>query len=189
MLLDGYTEEIIGWKVGPTLDKEYPIAALRMVFRRIEDIPADALKLIHHSDRGVQYASSLYVQLLKQNGIAISMTESGNPKDNPQAERVNNTIKNELLMGKVFTSIHQVIDTVGLAVRFYNEERPHMSIDMMTPNQASQCSGEIRKLWISYRERHIKENQRLASHPIAMLQSLVAQASTLVGTGDSVPCR
>ena len=51
----------------------------------------DLSKLIHHSDRGVQYASYTYTDILKSNGISISMTESGNPKDNAVAERVNNT--------------------------------------------------------------------------------------------------
>lgn len=84
------------------------------------------------------------------------MTESGNPKDNAKAERINNTIKNELLKGKVFRSIEEVIDAVDLAVDFYNNRRPHMSIDMMTPVQAAATSGERNMRWVSYRERAIK---------------------------------
>lgn len=62
----------------------------------------DLSQLIHHSDRGVQYASFAYTDLLKKYGVKISMTESGNPKDNAVAERVNSTIKNELLKGMSF---------------------------------------------------------------------------------------
>ena len=89
------------------------------------------IRLIHHSDRGCQYAS-----------IRISMTESGDPKDNAQAERVNNTVKNELLKDMHFASIGEVVSAVARAVDFYNNERPHMSIDMMTPSMAARCDGE-----------------------------------------------
>ena len=97
------------------------------------------VELIHHSDRGCQYASARYIAVLKEHGIRISMTESGDPKDNAQAERKNNTMKNELLKGIKFHNIDEVACAVAVAVRFYNEERPHMSIDMMTPREAASC--------------------------------------------------
>ena len=122
LILDAYTEEIIGWSVGPTLETIYPLNAL-----------------------------------LTDNHILVSMTESGDPKDNAQAERINNTMKNELLKGMRFTSISEVIAAVARAVDFYNNERPHMSIDMMTPAMAAFCEGEITKRWISYREEAIKK--------------------------------
>ena len=84
------------------------------------------------------------------------MTESGNPKDNAVAERVNNTIKNELLRGMQFSSIDEVRIAVDAAVEFYNNERPHLSLDGMTPHEAALCEGEINKKWISYREKAIK---------------------------------
>ena len=160
MILDAYTEEIIGWAIGPTLDTEYPLRALQMALERIENMDKEQLTLIHHSDRGVQYASARYVELLQKYGIRISMTEDGNPKENPQAERINNTMKNELLKGMHFTSLAEVIEAVAPAVTFYNEERPHMSINMMTPKEASNCTGELKKHWTSYREMHIKEKQK-----------------------------
>ena len=160
MILDAYTEEIIGWAIGPTLDTEYPLRALQMALERIENTDKEKLTLIHHSDRGVQYASTRYVELLQKYGIRISMTEDGNPKENPQAERINNTMKNELLKGMRFTSLAEVIEAVAPAVTFYNEERPHMSINMMTPKEASNCTGELKKHWTSYREMHIKEKQK-----------------------------
>ena len=89
--------------------------------------------LIHHSDRGCQYASREYVSELRRHGISISMTECGDPKENAQAERVNGTMKNELLKGMVFRDIAQARSAIGRAVEFYNKERPNMSIDMMTP--------------------------------------------------------
>lgn len=72
--------EIVGWTVGPTLDTKYPVMALGMALKRLEGISRSQVKLVHHSDRGVQYASSQYVNLLIEHGIRISMTETGDPK-------------------------------------------------------------------------------------------------------------
>ena len=104
------------------------------------------INLTHHSNRGCQYASSEYVRLLEKQHIKISMTESGDPKDNTQAERINNTMKNELLKGIRFVCIEDVKSAVSCAVDFYNNERLHMSIDMMTPAEAALHEGEIAKL-------------------------------------------
>lgn len=158
LVLDAYTEEIVGWCVGPTLDTEYPIHALHMALMRLRDIPKEDIVLIHHSDRGLQYSSKRYVELLAEYGIRVSMTENGDPKENAQAERINNTMKNELLKDMRFKSLGEVTMSICAAVDFYNEQRPHMSIDMMTPRQAAACTGELRKRWISYRELYIKES-------------------------------
>ena len=158
LILDAYSEEIVGWSVGETLDTAYPIKALEMALGRIASAAKEEVELIHHSDRGCQYASARYIAVLREHGIRISMTESGDPKDNAQAERINNTMKNELLKGITFHNIDEVACAVAVAVRFYNEERPHMSIDMKTPREAASCVGEITKRWKSYREIHIKEN-------------------------------
>lgn len=154
LITDYYTKEIVGWSVGDTLEAKYPKEALRMALPRL---PVGVSNhLIHHSDRGVQYACYDYTGLLKSKGITISMTECGNPKDNAVAERINNTIKNELLKDMDFFSIKEVREAVRDAVTFYNNERPHMSLDGMTPAEAALCEGEIRKMWCSYREKALK---------------------------------
>ena len=157
LILDAYTEEIVGWSLGPTLEATYPVEALRKALRRIEK--QEDVHLIHHSDRGSQYASQEYVSILKQSGIRISMTESGDPKENAQAERVNGTIKNEFFKEVVFQSINEARTAVSAAINFYNLERPHMSINMMTPVEAAGYSGEIAKKWTSYRLIAIKSRQ------------------------------
>ncbi|WP_418633953.1 transposase [Segatella hominis] len=134
------------------------MAALRMALKRIE---GKEVNLIHHSDRGCQYASREYVNMLREHGIQVSMTESGDPKDNAQAERINNTMKNELLKGKVFRSVEEVIAAVALAVDFYNNRRPHMSIGMMTPTEASESTGDRDMRWKSYRHLAIKSKDNL----------------------------
>jgi transposase InsO family protein len=154
LILDAYTEEIVGWSVGATLETAYPVEALRQVLKRVEG--SEDIQLVHHSDRGCQYASREYVSILKRHVISISMTEGGNPKDNAQAERINGTMKNELLKGKVFQSMEEVKAAVSVAVDFYNNERPHMSIDMMTPTEAAGCTGKIAKRWKSCRHDAIE---------------------------------
>jgi transposase InsO family protein len=157
LVLDAYTEEIVAWSLGPTLATRYPLEALREALKRVEG--KKNIQLIHHSDRGCQYASHEYVSVLKQHGIRVSMTESGDPKENAQAERVNSTIKNELLKGMIFHDIKEMRAAISIAVDFYNHERPHLSIDMMTPVEASGCSGEITKRWTSYRLIAIKSRR------------------------------
>lgn len=154
LVTDYYTKEIIGWCVGETLETKFAIEALNMALSRLNGHPAE--DLIHHSDRGVQYASYDYTKLLKKHNIKISMTECGDPKDNAVAERVNGIIKNELLMGTSFFSIEEVRKALKVAIDFYNNERPHMSLDWKTPAEAALCTGELKKKWKSYREFAIK---------------------------------
>ena len=165
IVLDAYSEEIVGWCVGPTLAADYPMAALEMALKRIE---GKDVCLIHHSDRGCQYASREYTDTLKSHGILISMTETGDPKDNAQAERINNTMKNELLKGKVFASQQEVVAAVAVAVDFYNNRRPHMSIGMTTPAEASMLSGDREMKWTSYRQLAIKsrDNADITENPL-----------------------
>jgi transposase InsO family protein len=159
LIMDACSEEIVGYQVGATLEAFYCIMSLRKALKKCDERQADLTGLIHHSDRGSQYASSKYVEILKERSIAISMTESGNPKENPQAERINNTFKNELFYGRRFRSLAEVRAGVEAAVEFYNRSRPHMSIDMMTPQEASLCQGKLKKRWHSYRESAINKLQ------------------------------
>lgn len=158
LITDAYSHEIVGWAVGKTLETCYASEALTMALHRLDDKGEENVsRLIHHSDRGVQYASDEYVSLLRENNICISMTENGDPKENAIAERVNQTVKNELLKDIRFHSVAEIRDALKVAVEFYNTRRPHMSVDMMTPEEAARCNGEIRKWWHSYREDAIKK--------------------------------
>ena len=154
LVTDYYTKEIIGWCVGETLEARFAVKALKTALGRLQGKPAPGL--IHHSDRGVQYASFAYTDILKANDIGISMTECGDPRDNAVAERVNGIIKNELLMGMDFKSVKEVRKALKVAIDFYNNERPHMSLEWKTPAEAARCTGELKKKWTSYREKAIK---------------------------------
>lgn len=76
------------------------------------------------------------MEQLRLYGMSISMTENGNPKDNPQAERINETIKNQLLKDMKFHSLEEVENAVNKAIDFYNNRRPHDSLDGLTPMEA-----------------------------------------------------
>ncbi len=160
IVMDAYSKRILGWRVAPTLEAAYSIEALRMAIKTLPEGFSDTL--IHHSDRGTQYASAAYIKALNDSHIIPSMTEDGNPKDNAMAERINNTVKNELLHGKRFASIRQVTKAVRDSVEFYNSERPHSSIDWHTPDEAHGMSGEMKRHWHSWREDAIRNLQNVA---------------------------
>lgn len=154
LVTDAYTREIVGWFVGPTLEAVFTLEALKMACRNLPDTP----ELIHHSDRGVQYACGLYVSYLKNAHIQISMTQSGDPKDNAIAERVNGILKTEFLNHHQLENIAQVRCEVEKAVDFYNNQRPHRSLDMMTPVEAREKEGHINKRWKSYKDAYRSAN-------------------------------
>ena len=172
LVTDYYTREIIGYSVGDTLEARYALEALEMALAHYGDKSLDGL--VHHSDRGVQYACYAYTARLRERHIRVSMTGGGNPKDNAVAERVNNTVKNELLKGMSFHSLSEVGSAVRMAVDFYNNERPHLSLDGMTPSEASGLSGTIRKRWRSYREAAIRRQATPAMPANMAMSSLEA---------------
>ena len=160
IIMDAYSKRIVGWYVAPTLEAVYSIKALKMAIGTLPEGFDDTL--IHHSDRGCQYASADYIKVLTRSHVTPSMTESGNPKDNAMAERINSTVKNEMLHGQTFTSLRQVTEAVKNAVQFYNEERPHSSIDYHTPDEAHTMQGEMKRHWHSWREDAIKRQNAVA---------------------------
>lgn len=94
-----------------------------------------SLPLIHHSDRGLQYCSALYTNILKDNQIAISMTEQSDPYENAVAERINGILKDEFGLADRFEDIGQLQIQVEQSIEFYNNLRPHLSNQMLTPVQ------------------------------------------------------
>lgn len=151
LVTDAYSHEIIGFQVGPTLETVHTIKALEQASKRLS---TNQTALIHHSDRGVQYASYLYTNELKRQGIKISMTQNGDPKENAIAERVNGILKQEFLNHYEFGSIEEARQAVTIAVNFYNTQRPHRSIDMLTPQKAAMQEGKLPKRWVSHKEKY-----------------------------------
>ncbi|WP_163396079.1 integrase core domain-containing protein [Flavobacterium limi] len=103
--------------------------------------------IIHHSDRGSQYCSHQYVNLLHQNAIRISMSKNGDPYKNALAERVNGIIKTEFNLHSSQLGFEQTYNQIKKSIKVYNEIRPHSSCDYLIPNQAHLQSGNLKKRW------------------------------------------
>ena len=153
IVTDAYSHKIIGYCLHPTLHSQGPIHALNMAARSKR-----STSLIHHSDRGIQYCCAEYVQLLENIGIKISMTENGDPYENAIAERVNGILKGEFLLDQTFPSFTVAQQAVEKAVTAYNHIRPHASCDNLTPVQAHDQNGILRKHW---KPKQRKEKQLL----------------------------
>lgn len=145
LVTDMYSRRIAGYHLSMSLSADGCLSALTMALKgRKSEAP-----LIHHSDRGIQYCSSAYTNLLKQSRVSISMTQSGDPRDNAIAERVNGILKQELLE-EMYINYKQAQQAVSHAIAVYNHHRPHSSVNMMTPEQAYNHKGEISRRWKSY---------------------------------------
>jgi putative transposase len=145
LVTDAYSRKIVGYCLNNDLSAAGPVEALKMALKgRVGNGP-----LIHHSDRGSQYCCNDYISLLKSAAINISMTQSGNPKHNAIAERVNGILKQELLE-EVYANIKVAWQSVITAIDTYNRIRPHSSVDMMTPEKAHTQTGPIKRRWKSW---------------------------------------
>lgn len=129
MITDAYSRKIVGYTTSKTLGTEGTIEALKMAIKN----RGSQGELIHHSDRGLQYCSREYVELLEKNQIRISMTEGSDPYENALAERMNRTIKEEFLLTGKIRDYELVEKTVTESVNIYNTERPHLSCAMQYP--------------------------------------------------------
>lgn len=148
LITDAYSHKIVGWSVGETLEALYPLQALNMALQTREE--SFAWDLIHHSDRGVQYCSHKYVDLLQNQNIRISMTQSGDPLENAVAERINGILKSEWVYHVRLKNLIHAKEYLNEIITYYNQNRPHLSINMMTPDQAHRMQGEIEKKWKNY---------------------------------------
>jgi len=130
VILDAFSRKVIGWELGHTMEAELTLAALRKALstRRIER------DLVHHSDRGVQYASIEYTNLLKANGIQISMSRRGNPYDNAQAESFIKTLKYEEVYRSDYQDEHEARREIARFLeKVYNEKRLHSALSYVPP--------------------------------------------------------
>jgi putative transposase len=146
LITDACSHKIVGWAVGESLEAIHPVNALNMALECFEGkgVPQG---LIHHSDRGVQYCCNQYVGILQENDISISMTQSGDPLENAIAERVNGILKSEWLYDLKMKDINDCRKELSRIITFYNEERPHMSIDMCTPSKAHLMDEKLPSKW------------------------------------------
>lgn len=144
LVTDAYSKKIMGWALRTDLSAQGCIDALEMAMAD-RKYPQD--KLIHHSDRGSQYCSKGYVDLLTNGNIAVSMTENGDPYENAIAERVNGILKAEFGLYGAQTGLRETMGKIRENIQIYNQIRPHASCDYLTPEQAHLKKGQLKKRW------------------------------------------
>src|SRR5258707_1393711 len=130
VILDAYSRRVIGWDLDSTLEDSLTLAALRMALARRTVTP----ELVHHSDRGVQYASGEYTQLLKDHHIQISMSRKANPWDNAACESFMKTLKCEEVYRTEDRDQADARLRMGEFIEhIYNEKRLHSALDFRPP--------------------------------------------------------
>ena len=130
VILDVFSRRVIGWALSKRIDHSLTLEALKMAIEQRKPKPG----VIHHSDRGVQYACKEYVSELKNNGFQISMSSKGNPYHNAYAESFMKTIKNEEVYLWEYESFTDVIDSVPRFIEeVYNRKRVHSGIKYLPP--------------------------------------------------------
>jgi transposase InsO family protein len=129
LVTDAYSRKIMGYSIADNMTAETMKTAYAMALQQRQY----AHPLMHHSDRGLQYCSEEYVRLSNEAKVIISMTENGDPYENALAERMNKTLKEEFGLGRLLPSKQQAFRLAAEAVELYNHNRPHLSLNMKTP--------------------------------------------------------
>jgi transposase InsO family protein len=130
VVLDAFSRRVIGWALGRTLEAKLALTALRMAVIQREPAPG----LVHHSDRGVQYACGHYTDLLQEHGITISMSRKGNPYDNAACESFMKTLKYEEVYRNEYRDFQEVRASIGEFLdHVYNQKRLHSALGYVPP--------------------------------------------------------
>jgi putative transposase len=130
VVLDAFSRRVIGWALGWTLEASLAVQALQMAFRRRGRVQG----LTHHSDRGVQYASKEYTDLLKEHGVQISMSRKGNPYDNAKCESFMKTLKYEEVYRQEYRDLAEAQASVEKFIeKIYNGKRLHSALGYCSP--------------------------------------------------------
>jgi putative transposase len=130
VILDAYSRRVIGWALDRTLEDELPLAALRMALSRRNVQPG----LVHHSDRGSQYASNAYTNLLKAHQIVISMSRKANPWDNAECESFMKTLKYEEVLRNEYRDLAEALASIPRFLeKIYNQKRLHSALGYLPP--------------------------------------------------------
>jgi len=155
LVTDAYSRKIVGWNLSNKLEADGAVYALEMALSQLPE--NNGIDLIHHSDRGIQYCCDKYISRLRSSAINISMTENGDPLENAVAERINGTLKTEWLNRTKPGSKYEMALRLSAIIDAYNTKRPHLSINMLTPEVAHASEGILPRQWKNYwKEKHNK---------------------------------
>ena len=153
LITDAYSKKIKGYDVSNSLETKGSLNALKIA---IKNSMYSKSRLIHHSDRGFQYCSNEYQKLINKEKIQCSMTESYDPYQNAVAERINGILKQEFLFNTKNIDIKTMQKLVKQSVAIYNKYRPHLSCNMLTPNQMHKQNNIKIK---TYKSKNLRELQ------------------------------
>jgi putative transposase len=143
LVTDAGSKKIMGYALREDLSPKGCLQALEMALdNRTTEAP-----LIHHSDRGYQYCSKDYVEVLRNHDVSISMTENGDPYENAIAERVNGILKEEFYLSETFATHNEAAKAIEQSIQIYNTQRPHLTCQMMTPEVAHQARTLNLRCW------------------------------------------
>jgi transposase InsO family protein len=145
LITDAYSRKIVGHHVSDDMKVSAAVVALK---KAMAQKPPETI-VIHHSDRGVQYCSHEYVNLLEKNHAMISMTQSGDPLENAVAERVNGILKTELISSS-YEDIDKASLSIGRAIIIYNFKRRHSSLNYQIPHEVHLQKGPQIRRWKNY---------------------------------------
>lgn len=145
LITDAYSRKIVGFHVSDDMKVSSATIALR---KALAQKPAETI-VIHHSDRGIQYCSSAYVQLLQEHHAHISMTQNGDPYENAIAERVNGILKSELI-SRYYDCIDNASTHIARAITIYNYKRRHSSLNFQIPHDVHTQAGPQIRRWKNY---------------------------------------
>jgi putative transposase len=135
ILLDAFSRRVIGWALARTLEDELTLEALRMALKRRKPTAG----LVHHSDRGVQYASQEYTELLLEHRARISMSRRGNPYDNARAESFIKTLKYEEVYRQEYRDLGEARASIKRFLeKIYNKKRLHSALGYLPPAEFEQ---------------------------------------------------
>jgi putative transposase len=151
LITDAYSRKIVGFQVSDDMKVSSATVALK---KALAQKPPDTI-VIHHSDRGIQYCSTAYVQLLQEHHAHISMTQNGDPYENAMAERVNGILKTELF-SKYYDNIDMASSHIARCITIYNYKRRHSSLDFQIPNDVHQQQGPQKRRWKNYYQKNKK---------------------------------
>lgn len=151
LITDAYSKKIVGFEVSNTMCTKEMVKALKMALKQRKTKES----LIHHSDRGIQYCCDEYQYYLTKHQIKCSMTENSDPYENAIAERINGILKQEFMIDTYHLDLHLMKKLVAESIMIYNNDRPHWSNHMLTPNQMHQKDN------VKYRTYKTKNSSNL----------------------------
>ena len=145
LITDAYSRKIVGFHVSDDMKVSSAVVALK---KALHQKPPEAI-VMHHSDRGLQYCSTAYINLLNQHHVLISMTEKGDPYENAIAERVNGILKTELI-SRSYVDIETASAHILRCITIYNHRRRHSSLNWQVPAEVHKQQGPQIKRWKNY---------------------------------------